>query len=139
MHGGVICAEAGIGGSQAFAERLLAAGGAVLKKSRHRSAKASGEKRAHGEREARRLLAEGLSAARLSAAEIETLPGSDARKVAIARVLWEQTTVDMKWLAEHLWMRSAANASQQIRRQRQHVPPLSNAMQRWLAQSRNVA
>jgi REP element-mobilizing transposase RayT len=126
-------------GSQAFAERILKVGEAVLKKPRHRSARASQEKRAHGEQEARRLLAEGLAVAGLSEAALKKLPGSDARKVAVARVVWEQTTVDMTWLAVHLHLRSAANASQQIRRHRQHPPPLSKALQRWILQSENVA
>ena len=126
-------------GSQAFAERLLALGGAILSKNRHRSATASLEKCAHGEQEARRLAVEGLAAAGLSEAELKTLPGSDARKVAVAKVVWEQTTVGLKWLAVHLHMRSAANASQQIRRHRQQSPTLPKAMQRWVAQSRNVA
>jgi hypothetical protein len=67
------------------------------------------------------------------------LPGSEPRKVAIARVIWEQTTMDMKWLADHLSLRSAANASQQIRRARQNPPQLPKAMQRWIHQSLNVA
>jgi hypothetical protein len=45
----------------------------------------------------------------------------------------------MTWLAVHLHLRSAANASQQIRRHRQHPPPLSKALQRWILQSENVA
>jgi len=126
-------------GSQAFAERLLRLGEGALKKVRHRSAKASPEKRAHGEQEARRLLAEGLAAAGLAEEELARLPGSEARKVAIAQVIWTQTTVDMKWLAAHLHLRSAANASQQIRRQRQTPPKFANSLKQWIIQSRNVA
>ena len=127
-------------GSQAFAERMLKLGETVLKKPRHRSAgAASEEKRAHGEQEAWRLLAEGMAVAELSVEELPRLPGSDARKVAIAQVLWGQTTVGMKWLAEQLHLRSAANASQQIRRYRQQPPHLSKSLQRWVNQSRNVA
>ena len=102
-------------GSQAFAERILKWGEAALKKPRHRSARASGEKRAHGEQEALRLIAEGMAVAGLTEEEMKRLPGSEARKVTIARVVWEQTTMDMKWIAQHLGLRSAANASQQIR------------------------
>jgi len=50
-----------------------------------------------------------------------------------------QITVDMKWLAAHLHLRSVANASQQIRRHRQQPPKLPKALQRWMIQSRNVA
>jgi len=126
-------------GSQAFAERMLKVSEAVLMKTRHRSGEGSHEKRAHGEQEARRRLAEGLAVAGLSAEDLKNLPGSEARKVAIARAVWEQTTVDMKWLATHLHLRSAANASQQIRRHRQQPPGLPQALQQWLIQSRNVA
>ena len=41
---------------------------------------------------------------------------SDARKVALARLLWERTTVRQGWIADKLGMGSAANVSQQIRR-----------------------
>ncbi len=123
-------------GSQAFAERMLKVGAAVLKKPRHRSDRASPERRAHGEQEARRLLAEGTAVAGLSEAALKKLPGSDPRKVAIARLIWEQTAVGMAWLAAHLHLRSAANASQQIRRHRQQPPKLSKARQRWMLQSK---
>ena len=85
----------------------------MLEKTRHHSGRASREIRAHGEQTARRLLAEGLGLAGLTDSDLKILPGSEERKVAIARIIWEQTTVDMKWLAEHLFLRSAANASQQ--------------------------
>ena len=123
-------------GSQAFAERMLKVGAAVLKKPRHRSDRASPERRAHGEQEARRLLVEGMAVAGLSVDDMKKLPGSDPRKVAIARLIWEQTAVGMAWLAAHLHLRSAANASQQIRRHRQQPPKLSKARQRWMLQSK---
>ncbi len=41
--------------------------------------------------------------------------GSDARKVALARLVWEGTTVSQQWIADELGMSSAANVSQQIR------------------------
>lgn len=126
-------------GSQAFAEKVLKIGEMALNKPRHRSANASREKRAHGEDEALRLLEEGLVAAGLSENDLKSLPGSEARKVAVARVLWERTTVDMKWLALRLHLRSAANASQQIRRHRQQPPSLPKGLQQWINQSRNVA
>jgi putative transposase len=126
-------------GSQAFAERMLKLGEAALKKPRHRSANASSEKRAHGENEARRLIAEGKVIAGLTDEELAELPGSEARKVAIAAVVWGRTTVGMKWIAENLHLRSAANASQQIRRYRQKPHKVSKVLQKWLNRSRNVA
>jgi hypothetical protein len=126
-------------GSQEFAERMLKLGEAVLKKTLPRRSRASGEQRAHGEQEAKRLVAEGLTVAGLKEEELRRLPGSEVRKVAIARVVWEQTTVGLTWIAERLQMRSRANASQQIRRHRQHPPVLPKALQKWVSQSTNCA
>jgi hypothetical protein len=89
-----------------------------LGKTRHRSYKASGESRAHGEKEALRLLGEGLAEAGLAVEDLQRLPGSDERKVAIAREIWEKTTMSMNWIAEKLRMKSAANVSQQLGRAR---------------------
>jgi REP element-mobilizing transposase RayT len=126
-------------GSEAFAEQMLQWAEKLLRRPRHRSAKSSPEKQAHGEQTARRLLTEGLVAAGLGAKEVARLPGSDPRKVAIATVIWEQTTVNMRWLAAELHLRSPANASQQIRRYRQQQPTVPKPLQQWLRQSRNVA
>jgi hypothetical protein len=104
-------------GSQEFAERVLRLGETVLGKKRHRCYKASLESRAHGEKEAVRLLAEGLEKARLTARDLPKLRGSDGRKVGIALEIWEKTTMNMNWIAEKLWMKSAANVSQQIGRE----------------------
>ena len=95
-------------------------------------------RRAHGKQDARRLLTERLAATGLTHEELPQLAGCESRKVAIAQVLLEQTTVGMKWLAVHLHLRSAANASQQIRRQRQ-TPPRFAPPKQWITQSRNVA
>ena len=51
-------------------------------------------------------------------AELSHLPGSHPRKVKIARMVWEQTAVPQIWIAQRLQMASAANVSQQLRRQR---------------------
>jgi len=44
------------------------------------------------------------------------LPGSDARKGALASLLWGKTTVSQNWIADQLQMGSARRVSQQIRR-----------------------
>jgi REP element-mobilizing transposase RayT len=116
-------AEGWYWGSQAFAERLLALTAGALGHARPRQALGTKENRAHDEQRARVLLAEGLQAAHLTAAELARLPGSDPRKVALASEIWAETTVSQAWLAEQLFMRSAANASQQIRRHRQAKTP----------------
>lgn len=126
-------------GSQAFAERLLKLGEAVLKRKRHRSYRGTQESRAHAESDARHLMREGMAAAGLNTKMMQELPGSDVRKVAIASLIWERTIVSMKWIAENLSMRSPANASQQIRRHRKNPPNLPKALNQWIIQSRNVA
>jgi len=126
-------------GSQAFAARVLQLGEATLKKARHRSTRTSAEARAHGEAEAERLLRGGLAAAGLSAQSLLASKGSDPRKVALARVIWQRTTVSMAWLARHLEMKSAANASQQLRRQKPTIKILPAALREWIILSENVA
>jgi len=82
-------------GSQSFAERLLSAGEAVLGKQRHRSGRTGGESRGPDEARALGLLREGLAADGLEPEQPAVLKGSDARKVAIASVLWENTTMSL--------------------------------------------
>ena len=50
---------------------------------------------------------------------IAKLPGSDFRKVAIAKMIWSKTTVSQRWIAEQLGMKTAANVSQQIKRSKE--------------------
>jgi ABC-type cobalamin/Fe3+-siderophores transport system ATPase subunit len=115
---------------------VLEIGEKVLEGKRHLNYRGSPERRAHGEQEARRLLERGLKAAGLvEPAEMHRLKGSDRRKVAIARVIRQRTTVSMGWLAEHLAMRSAANVSQQLRRQKETNAALPGAPRTWLTQS----
>jgi hypothetical protein len=105
-------------GSQKFGQQMLKLGEKLLRKNRHRSYQASRERKAHGEQEAMEILKEGLAACGLMEKELKALPGSDVRKVAIAVKIWENTTMSMSWISENLGMKSAANASEQIRRQR---------------------
>lgn len=83
-------------------------------------------------REAQRLLDGGLAAAGLSAKELDSLPGSDVRKVALANLLLERTVARQSWIAEKLAMRSAANVSQQVRRYRATRPRLTGAFKEYL-------
>lgn len=122
-------------GSQKFAERVLKLSEAVLSKRRHPSGRGGGESKAHGEAQARRMLQEGLRAAGLKLEELSRLKGSDARKVAIAGVIWENTTVKMNWIAEQLSMKSAFNVSQQLRRGRLGSRTLPKNLLRWAKQS----
>ncbi|CAN5297094.1 hypothetical protein BH23VER1_BH23VER1_21090 [soil metagenome] len=71
---------------------------------------------AFGEDAAEHLPESGLAAAGLSGADPDGLYGSDPRKVALAKLLWKQTSVSQGWIAERLAMRRAANVSRQLRR-----------------------
>jgi putative transposase len=123
-------------GSQEFAERMLKLGKAVLGGKRSRNYTGSLERRAHGEKEALELLEEGLAAAGLEKRELRRLPGSDGRKVAIGRRIWERTTVSMNWISEHLAMKSAANASQALRRKEVKPGTLPKQLREWIKLSR---
>jgi putative transposase len=105
-------------GSQEFGEAVLKLGDKLLQRGRHRSYRASKELKAHGEAQALEILKHGLAASGLEKQELKELPGSDERKVAIALQIWENTTMSMSWISQKLAMKSAANASQQIRRLR---------------------
>src|SRR5688572_24082182 len=94
---------------------MLKLGEVVLRKKRHGSADSNREKKAHGEAEAGRLVAERMAVAGLSEEDLVCLPGSEARKVTIARRVWEETTVGLQWISDRLSTRNRANASQQIR------------------------
>ncbi len=122
-------------GSQEFAQRVLQLADPVLRKKRHPSGRGGGESKAHGEAEASRLLKEGMRAAGLKVADLPRLKGSDPRKVAIGRVIWDKTTVKMSWIAEKLSMKSACNVSQQLRRSRLESPALSKNLSQWVKQS----
>ena len=84
--------------------------------------------RAHGASRAEELVKEGLAVARLAEQELEGLPGSDPRKLAVARTVWEQTTVSMQWIGGRLRMPSAANVSRILRRNR--AEPLAKTWKR---------
>ena len=81
------------------------------------------------------MIQEGLRAAGLKVEELSRLKGSDPRKVAIARVIWENTTVQMNWIGEELSMKSAYNVSQQLRRGRMISQTLPKNLLRWVNQS----
>jgi putative transposase len=116
-------------GSQVFAERMLQLAGKGIETRRNRTYRSAPLFQAHNEKEARRLLQGGLAAAGLSARELDSLSGSDVRKVALSLIL-ERTVARQRWIADKLAMRSAANVSQQVRRhraRRSRLPPAFKA------------
>jgi putative transposase len=74
--------------------------------------------RDHARSEAEALMRQGLKRFKLSQGDLESLPGSDPRKVAIADSIHKRTTTPLGWTAERLQMKSAANVSQQLSRLR---------------------
>jgi putative transposase len=119
-------------GSQAFAEKMLKLGEKALRSRRNRTYRSGGVSKAHDEREAERLIREGLAAAGLEEKALEGLPGSDLRKVAIADLITGRTIARQGWIAERLAMRSAANVSQQVRRYRKTNPKLPAKLKAYL-------
>ena len=115
-------------GSQAFAEKMLALAKGRLAEPKGRAYRSGGVRRTHDQRQAERWIKDGLVAAGLREDQLAGMPGSDPRKVALARLLWRSTTVSQQWIAERLQMRSAANVSQQIRRQPAATPNLPDSL-----------
>jgi hypothetical protein len=72
--------------------------------------------RDHGEAEVERTVQQCLERFGLSETDLESLPGSDPRKVSIARFLHQSTTTPKGWTAERLRMKNAANVSQFLSR-----------------------
>jgi len=121
-------------GSREFADEIDDLVRAALAKTKSRAYRSTGACRSHDEREATRMLREGLAAAGLTMDELGDIKGSDWRKVAVAKLLWENTTVSQEWVAERLKMRSAANVSQQLRRARLERRSLPAGLQAYLDQ-----
>ena len=93
------------------------------------------QKLAPGEREAERLVKEGLQAAALQESRLAELNGSDPRKVALGILIWKTTTVSQEWIARRLQMKSAANVSQLLSRTRsgKNNEKLALALGRFIA------
>jgi hypothetical protein len=68
------------------------------------------------EAEAERIVQQGLERFGLSETDLESLPGSDPRKVSIAGFIHQSTTTPQGWTAGRLRMKSAANVSQLLSR-----------------------
>ena len=103
-------------GKQEFAEKLLKLGEKMIATKQGRAHRYSGEKKQHDEKEAEEIVIRGTQVAGLKEEDWADLSGADVRKVALAQLVWQRTTVSQSWIAERLCMSSAANVSQQIRR-----------------------
>lgn len=122
-------------GSQAFAEKLASGLKNAVSKLKGRGSRSAPERRSHDQAQAEEWLRRGIDAMGQSLEEVRRLPGSNLEKVALAKLLWERTTVGQGWIAEKLGMGSPANVSQQIRRmkitgaKRKLLPPLKKFLE----------
>lgn len=123
-------------GTQAFGETMKKLAAAALKKKTpvSRSYRGDPHIHEHGERQAEAWLGQGLKLAGLKTGDLVRLKGSDPRKLMLADVLWRRTVVSQNWLAERLFMKSAANVSQQLRRldRKKAKAKLPEAMRKFL-------
>jgi putative transposase len=103
-------------GSEAFARKALEQAKTLLESRKNPTYRVAQMNHSHDEQAAREYVAEGLRMHNLSEEDLAALPGSDPRKVAIARVVRGKTSVRLGWIADALKMKSAANVSQQLRR-----------------------
>ena len=127
-------------GSEAFRERLVARIEKMgERKSRNYRSRSEGPAKDHGLRRAEEILAEGAKHFGFTGEELRQNRWGDWRRSAVAWAIAKETSVPQEWIAEHLNLKSAANASQQIRRFHQ-VPDkeLPREVRAW-KMSRNVA
>ena len=104
-------------GSEAFRERLVARIGKMgQRKIRNYRSRTEGPAKDHGLRRAEEILAEGAKHFGFTAEELRQNRRGDWRRSAVAWAIAKETRVPQEWIAERLNLKSAANASQPIRR-----------------------
>ena len=117
-------------GSRQFAETVLKMGEKAISKGKSRAYSRTKERRAHGQSQADEILKAGLKAAGMSKESLAETKGSDPRKVALAKLLWEKTAVTQTWIAERLEMSSAANVGRTLHKWR--WPGLNRRLEKGL-------
>lgn len=127
-------------GSESFRERLgNRIAGLGDRKSRNYHGRNSGPSGDHGRKQASRIVKEGAEHYGMSIAELKKDRRGDWRRSSVAWAVAMETSVTQEWIAETLNLKSAANASQQIRRFRQvSSRELPEQVRAWKL-SRNVA
>jgi len=108
-------------GSSMFSEKLQRIGEWASKAHRNLGSASVRKSGTHGENRALRILEQGLEEAGLTQENLAQLRGSDPRKVRIAVRIKRETIVSTQWIATNLRMKSAANASHQIRQYKRAV------------------
>lgn len=121
-------------GRQEFGERLRDLLGKRLEGAKSRAYRRAPERVAHGLAQAEALVVGGLAAAGMEEEELELVPGSDPRKVALAKVVRERTTAPLGWVSERLVMGGAANAGHYVRNREwgQVLRRVPKGLQRYL-------
>jgi len=117
-------------GTSQFAETVLKMGEKAITKGKSRAYSRTKERRAHGQSQAEELIKAGLKAAATTEKWLTDTKGSDPGKVAIAKLIWEKTTVTQTWIADRLQMASAANVSRTLHKWR--WPDLSRRLGKGL-------
>jgi putative transposase len=103
-------------GNQAFAEAILERFRDVGNTHRNRNYPSSQQGKDRAVVYALRLLRSGMKLLGMDVATLRKTKGSEPQKVLLAQLLHDRTTVSLKWIAQRLFMRSASNVSQQLRR-----------------------
>ncbi len=103
-------------GKDSFKDRLLKLLDKTVTRAPSGRSRAGGEVRDHSEKEATRIVREGLKALGVPAgdAALAALPKGDGRKVVLACLLREKTSVSNDWIAGRLAMGHPASASRLI-------------------------
>jgi len=98
-------------GGESFRERMLRLLDGAGEKLRLRREVDGLVRRQHGEEEARRIMDHGMRHLGLTAAELPTLKKGDERKLALATVIRQRTTVPNAWIAEQLHLGPVSRVS----------------------------
>lgn len=127
-------------GSEAFRERLAKRIEKLgARKSRDYRSRREGPAKDHGIRRATEIVAEGAGHYGMDESDLRLDLRGDWRRSSVAWAVAKETSVPHAWIAERLNLKSAANASQQIRRfQQVPVKELPKEVRLWKL-SRNVA
>jgi hypothetical protein len=117
--------------SGVIAERLLQLGEGALKKAGLRRARVNGEKRAHGEAEAKAAGGRRNGRRWINGGGTEEIAGQRGSQSSDRKKGVGSGHGRMPWIAKWLHMRNRANASQQIRRHRLAAHVLPKSLKRW--------
>ncbi|MDD5262176.1 MAG: transposase [Methylacidiphilales bacterium] len=117
-------------GGQQFREKLLKLLDPKKQRS-NRNYRSSPQTREQSSALAEGLIESGLKAFGLKENDLKSTSGSRPEKAVIAAALKEKTTVSQKWIAERLWMKSAGNVCQQVRRLTLGQIPTDKMHQQW--------